>query len=63
MTPYEIRIIRWGQQALIQTASLMGDHAAIRRARNLAGEGNFVEVWRGPARIYSTLPKHALAPG
>ena len=56
MTSYEIRIVRKDDNSqLLISASLMGDHAAVRRARLLAGDGDFVEVWRGMKCIYATL--------
>ena len=56
MTSYEIRINRKGDNSqLLVSAKLMGDHAAVRRARLLAGDGDLVEVWRGATCIYSTL--------
>ena len=57
MTPYEIRIVRSVDRSpIIVNAKLMGDHAAVRRARMLAAEGDLVEVWRGAVCIYSTMP-------
>jgi hypothetical protein len=56
MTSYEIRILRKSDNAqLLVSAKLMGDHAAVRRARLLAVDGDLVEVWRGMTCIYSTL--------
>ena len=56
MTSYEIRIMRKGDNAQLHvSANLMGDYAAVRRARLLAGDGDFVKVWRGMTCIYSTL--------
>ena len=56
MTNYEIRIIRKSDNThLLVTSNLMGDHAAVRRARLLAGDGDLVEVWRGMTCIYSTV--------
>lgn len=55
MTRYDIRILRKSDNAtLFVRANLMGDHAAVRRAKILAGEGDLVEVWRGMTCIYST---------
>jgi hypothetical protein len=56
MNTYEIRIVRQSDQAqLVVTVSVMGDHAAIRRARTLAGEGDLLEVWRGMRCVFSTF--------
>ena len=57
MTPYEIRIVRGiDRSPIVVNAKLMSDHAAVRRARMLAAEGDLVEVWRGLVCIYSTMP-------
>jgi hypothetical protein len=51
---YEIRIINpERQRAEVFSSSHIGDHAAIRRARNLAAESSFIEVWRGLRCVYS----------
>lgn len=56
MTDYEIRIVRFAdQKQLVVTATVMGDHAAIRRAKMLAGAGDMVEVWRGMRCVFSTM--------
>jgi DNA-binding transcriptional regulator/RsmH inhibitor MraZ len=58
MNSYEIRIVRKDDNAqLVVSANLLGDHAAIRRARMLAGSGDLVEVWRGMTCVYSTMPE------
>lgn len=60
MTAYEIRILRSTDAArLVVTANLMGDHAAVRRARMLAAASDQVEVWRGKTCVYSTVREHA----
>lgn len=56
MTAYEIRILRGDRAHLVVTAKLMGDHAAVRRARMLAAASDLVEVWRGMTCVYSTVP-------
>jgi hypothetical protein len=57
MNEYEIRIVRASDNSqLVITAKLLGDHAAVRRAKMLAGECDAVEVWRGMACVYSTVP-------
>ena len=61
MTAYEIRIVRAGEDCLVHSLSLMGDHAAIRRAHSLAEEGDFIEIWRGQHCIYATQERTALA--
>ncbi len=56
MNQYEIRIVRHtDQQQLVVTATVMGDHAAIRRAQMLADKGDMVEVWRGMRCVFSTM--------
>lgn len=56
MTDYEIRIVRHADKAqLIVSATVMGDHAAVRRAQMLAGAGDQVEVWRGMRCVFSTF--------
>ena len=55
MTNYQIRIMRKGDNnEFLFSTRLMGDHAAVRRAQLLVGEGDVVEVWRGMTCIYST---------
>jgi hypothetical protein len=57
MHDYEIRIVRAGDRSqIVVTATLLGDHAAIRRAHMLAGDRDLVEVWRGMVCVYSTIP-------
>jgi hypothetical protein len=55
MEVYEIRIINPERQRAdgVFSSSHIGDHAAIRRARNLAAESSFIEVWRGLRCVYS----------
>jgi hypothetical protein len=56
MNDYEIRIVRHAdQQQLVVTATVMGDHAAVRRAQMLADAGDMVEVWRGMRCVFSTM--------
>ena len=55
MTDYEIRILRQDGQQLVIEVRLMGDHAAIRRARTLTTDTDRVEVWRGMTCVYSTV--------
>lgn len=52
LASYEIRIVRSDGQMLVIPVSLMGDHAARRRAETLAMPGDYVEVWRDMACIY-----------
>ena len=40
---------------LLVSANLIDDHAAMRRARLLAGDGDLVEVWRDTTCIYSII--------
>ncbi len=54
VTRYEIRIVRQDGQVLVIECRLLGDHAAIRRARTLAIAGDQVEVWRGMVCIFET---------
>jgi hypothetical protein len=54
MDTYEIRIIRKGIKSPdIYSSSHISDHAAVRRARNLAASEDLVEVWRGATCVYS----------
>jgi DNA-binding transcriptional regulator/RsmH inhibitor MraZ len=56
MNDYEIRIVSQIDNAqLVVSAKLLSNHAAIRRAKILAGEGDMVEVWRGMRCVYSTM--------
>ena len=60
MDDYEIRILKEDGQQLVVEVRLMGDHAAIRRARTLATDSDGVEVWRGMTCVYSTLESLAI---
>ena len=60
MTDYEIRILRQDGQQLVIEVRLMGDHAAIRRARTLATDSDRLEVWRGMTCVYSTAESLAI---
>jgi hypothetical protein len=57
MTTYEIRVIRKGSAA-VYNAPLLNDHAAIRRARLLAEDGDIIEVWRGLNCVFTQAPEH-----
>lgn len=55
MNKYEIRIVRREDRSKIAViASLLGDYAAVRRARMLAGQCDQVEVWRDGACVYAS---------
>ena len=60
MNQYEIRILRQDGHQLVVEVRLMGDHAAIRRARTLAIDTDRVEVWRGMTCVYSTADSLAV---
>jgi hypothetical protein len=60
MDHYEIRILKENGQQLVIEVRLMGDHAAIRRARTLATDTDRLEVWRGMTCVYSTLEALAI---
>ena len=60
MSHYEIRILKENGQQLVIEVRLMGDHAAIRRARTLATDTDRVEVWRGMVCVYSTVESLAI---
>ncbi len=62
LTSYEIRIVRQDGQVLVIESRLMGDHAAVRRARTLAIAGDQVEVWRGMVCIFETVTGAAIIP-
>jgi hypothetical protein len=51
---YEIRITRRDGQVLVIESRLMGDHAAVRRARTLVIPGDLVEVWRGTVCVFES---------
>lgn len=54
MTDYEIRILRSEDRSEVNiTARVMGDYAAVRRARMLAGLFDRVEVWREDVCVYA----------
>lgn len=53
MNTYEIRIIRKGIKSPdIYSSTHISDHAAVRRAQNLAAGDDFIEVWRGANCVY-----------
>jgi hypothetical protein len=57
MNTYEIRIVRKGiKSPNIYSSSHISNHAAVRRARNLAAGEDLVEVWRGATCVYSSGP-------
>lgn len=60
MNDYEIRILKESGQQLVIEVRLMGDHAAVRRARTLATDTDRLEVWRGMTCVYSTLEAFAV---
>jgi hypothetical protein len=54
MNTYEIRIVHKDIKSPdIYSSSHISDHAAIRRAQNLATSDDLIEVWRGATCIYS----------
>jgi len=57
MNTYEIRIVRKDiKSSDIYSSSHISDHAAVRRAQNLAASDDFIEVWRGATCVYSGAP-------
>jgi hypothetical protein len=53
----EIRIVRASDGSqIVVIASLLRDHAAVRRAHILASGADLMEVWRGMTCDYSTVP-------
>ena len=61
MNTYEIRILRRDDKSSATFASShISDHAAVRRARDLAGDGDAIEVWRGANCIYAGFPEAAV---
>jgi hypothetical protein len=63
MNTYQIRIVRKGIKSPdIYSSSHISDHAAVRRAQNLADREDIVEVWRGTTCVYSSgmdqVPAH-----
>jgi hypothetical protein len=62
MNTYEIRIVRKDITSPdIYSSSHISDHAAVRRAQNLAASDDFIEVWRGTTCVYSGMPDHVPA--
>jgi hypothetical protein len=54
---YEIRILRKDEKtSAIFASSHISDHAAVRRAHDLAGDGDVIEVWRGANCVYAGHP-------
>ena len=50
---YEIRVMRRQSRVpVVYACSQVNDHAAIRRAKSLARDGDGVEVWRGLDCVY-----------
>lgn len=57
MQSYELRVITPGNKyPSIYASSHISDHAAIRRAINLADNYDFVEVWREAVCVYCRNP-------
>ena len=61
MRDYEIRILSSGHPIAIIEAMHLSDHAAVKSARDLAGEKSF-EVWRGNDCIYAPPRPHPAPP-
>ena len=58
MREYQTKIIgRSGKVSLQAAKPYSNDIAAIRAARKLCGEGDFVEVWRDEVCVYDEHPK------
>jgi hypothetical protein len=60
MHEYQIRVLSSGHPIAVIEATHLSDHAAMRSARDLAGNRPF-EVWRGLDCIYAP-PRTRLAP-
>ena len=60
MREYEIRVLSSGHPIAIIEATHLSDHAAVRSAKDLAGDKSF-EVWRGVDCIYAP-PRPPLTP-
>lgn len=57
MHSYETKIInRSGDIDLQVAADHLSDFAAIRAARKLCRDGEYIEVWRGDVCVYSERP-------
>ena len=52
MREYEIRVLSSGHTTMIIEQTHLSDHAAVRSARNFAGDRPF-EVWQGTDCIYA----------
>lgn len=66
MHEYEVRVLSSGHAIFIIEEIHLSDHAAMRSAKNLAGEKAF-EVWRGLDCIYAPnkppqSPRHQNSP-
>ena len=53
MEAYEIHVLSIYGKPSVYVSSHASDHAAVRRAKLLAREGDAVEVWRGETCVYS----------
>jgi len=62
MNTYEIRIVHKDIKSPdIYSSSYISDHAAVRRAENLATNDDFIEVWHGKTRVYFGMPDQVSA--
>lgn len=60
MNTYEIHILRKDEKiSAIFASAHISDHAAVRRARDLAADADVIEVWRGANCVYAGLPQAA----
>lgn len=61
MNTYEIHILRKDDRSsAVFAGSHISDHAAVRRAHDLAGDGDVIEVWRGANCVYAGFPRAAV---
>jgi hypothetical protein len=58
MKEYETKIIgHSGRVRLRDARQYLSEVAAVRAAKKLCGEGDYVEVWRGKVCVYNERPK------
>ena len=56
MEIYQIRIVKNGQEIAAQACKQASDYAAVRHAKSMAENSDYVEVWRGSHCVFTGSP-------